>query len=547
MTNGRSKKADANPDPLEQLSRRRVTPAAPANPEPAAGPSSRSYDDLLAVAVSLTSTLDLTDILNHIVDGIMRVTGCERGFLMLSDGAGGMTAFTGRYRDRREWKETDVLAISRTIVERVEDTHEPFISSDLGQLDDLAATESIQANRIRAAVCLPLIYKDALTGVIYADSTFLLERGLDEDRSVLEAFSAQAALAIENGRRHGELLRGREQLAEQNVALRKQLQRDFALEGMVSRNKTMHDVFATVERLAPLDLTILINGESGTGKEVLAEAIHNKSTRADKPFLAVNCAVLPEGLVASILFGHRKGAFTGADMDRPGIFETASGGTLFLDEIGEMPMETQPKLLRVLEKRELSRMGEEGVLRAVDVRVLAATNVDLNAAVDAGRFRFDLLQRLRGAQVVLPPLRERREDIVPLAEHFLAEASRRLKIPTPQLSKDARALLMARPWEGNVRELRNATEFGLASQDERHVIHAGDIERYFNASSQNTPPDARSGGTLRQQAEQFEERVIRETLAENGHNVSRAAAALGISRQQLHTKIKKYGIETRPD
>jgi transcriptional regulator with PAS, ATPase and Fis domain len=316
---------------------------------------------------------------------------------------------------------------------------------------------------------------------------------------------------------------------------------------MVSRNKTMHDVFATVERLAPLDLTILINGESGTGKEVLAEAIHNKSTRADKPFLAVNCAVLPEGLVASILFGHRKGAFTGADMDRPGIFETASGGTLFLDEIGEMPMETQPKLLRVLEKRELSRMGEEGVLRAVDVRVLAATNVDLNAAVDAGRFRFDLLQRLRGAQVVLPPLRERREDIVPLAEHFLAEASRRLKIPTPQLSKDARALLMARPWEGNVRELRNATEFGLAFQDERHVIHAGDIERYFNASSQNTPPDARSGGTLRQQAEQFEERVIRETLAENGHNVSRAAAALGISRQQLHTKIKKYGIETRPD
>ncbi|HEX5131221.1 MAG TPA: sigma 54-interacting transcriptional regulator [Candidatus Krumholzibacteria bacterium] len=548
MCAARNKKP--SPDPLEQLGRRRppAEAAAPvAGSDPASPGTRHPFEDLLDVAVSLTSTLNLTDILNNIVDGIIRVTGCERGFLMLRGADGSLAAFTGRYRDHREWDEGMARAISRTIVQRVQESREPFVSSDLGQMDDLKGTESIQTHRIQAAVCLPLLYKDALTGVIYADSTFMIPRSLDSDRAVLLAFSAQAALAIENARRHGDLRDRRDRLEQQNLALRRQLTQEFAMNGMVSRNKTMLEVFALVEKFAPSDMSVLIQGESGTGKEVLAQALHEKSRRADKPFLAVNCAGMPDGLVSGILFGHRRGAFTGADTDRPGIFELVDGGTLFLDEIGDMPLETQPKLLRVLEKREVSRLGEEGVVRRVDFRIIAATNVDLFRAVGERKFREDLFYRLATVRFDLPPLRDRREDIIPLAEYFLKTAAEKMKIPTPELSRDARSLLMSKPWPGNVRELKNATEVGIAFRDERHVIHADGIDHYFKNHQPGPAPSGRGGGTLKEQAEQFEARVIRDTLAASGNNVSRAAAVLGISRQQLHTKIRRYGIDTHSE
>ncbi len=530
----------------KELRGSRPSETDPAPADAGAAPDSRRYDDLLDVAVSLTSTLDLRDILNNIVDGIIRVTDSERGFLLLREGDGAFSTYTGRYRDRREWDERAAREFSQTIVSRVIETHEPFVGSDIAKIDDLATRESIQAHRIRSAVCLPLLYKDSLIGIIYADSGFVIPPFLESDRSILRAFSAQAALAVENSRRHGELLDRRERLEQQNVSLRQQLSHEVTLGEAISRNRRMLEAFDTVERLAPRELSVLIEGETGTGKELLAKAIHDKSARRDGPFLPVNCASIPEALAEDYFFGHIRGAFTGADQDRPGVFESADQGTVFLDEVGDMPAAIQPKLLRVLESGEVSRVGEVGRVRKVDVRVVAATNVDLRGAVKEGKFREDLYHRLGVARIVLPPLRERREDIVLLAELFLKQLAKESGEPPTRLSQDARAFLAAQEWTGNARELRSAVRTAAAYQDENHVIHAAALER-FARDDRATRHTAGRDAPLHDLMAEFEKALIEEALAKNDNNVSAAARKLKISRQQLHHKIKTYGIQFRDE
>jgi Nif-specific regulatory protein len=553
MSSRAKKSREKARDPLADLSEIKrfraapTPPPVPPTPSTAPDPEGQRYRDLLAVAMSLT-TLELKAILDAIVDGIMRVTGCERGFLMLREEDGSFSMFIGRTRDHKPWGERDARQISNTIVGRVLDTHEPFIGSDLEKMDDLLSSGSILAQKIRSAVCLPLLYKERLIGVIYADSGFVIPQFLEADTSLLRAFGAQAALAIENARQHGEIRDRGDRLEEQNLKLRHQLAREFAMLGMVSKNKRMQEVFATVEKIAPSDISsVLIEGESGTGKELLARAIHDKGPRRGRPFEAVNCASIPEGLVESILFGHRKGAFTGADFDKAGVFEVANGGTLFLDEVADMPLDIQPKLLRALQEREVTRVGEEGRTRKVDVQIVAATNQDLARAVAEKAFREDLYYRLKVARIQLPPLRERREDIIPLAEYFLASYAEERGQPPAQLSREARAILLASPWVGNVRELKNAMELGTAFQDDNHVIHGREIERFFSTQDRSWASPAGVDGSLHEQLDQVEAQIIRQALARNDSNVSSAAKALGISRQQLHLKIKKYGISTRSE
>jgi transcriptional regulator with GAF, ATPase, and Fis domain len=522
---------------------RPVPPGPPGAPEG----ESRRYRDLLEVAVSLASSLDLKAILDAIVDGIIRVTSCERGFVILRESDGTYSTFTGRTREGTAWDERGAREISHTIVERVVESHEPFVSTDIDQIDDLREQESILVQKIRSAVCLPLIFQQQLIGVIYADSGYIIPTFGEADRSVLDGFGAQAALAINNARAHGEIRDRGERLQEQNRGLRQQLSQHVNACGMISRNKRMLDVFAVVGKIAPTDISsVLIRGESGTGKELLARAIHEMSPRRDGPFEAVNCSAIPAPLVESILFGHCRGAFTGADFDKPGYFEIANGGTLFLDEIGDMPLEIQPKLLRALQQREITRVGEVGNVRKVDVHVVAATNRDLPHAVEAGAFRADLYYRLKVAQLHIPPLRERREDILPLAEYFLQRLAEKRRQPVARLSREARAFLLGNSWVGNVRELENAMEWGLAFQDEHGVIDAGAFERFFQTGAAGAPP-ADEPASLHEKLDRFEARVIRDALARNGANVSATAKELGISRQQLHLKIKKYDLSARAD
>ncbi|MGO9242150.1 MAG: sigma-54-dependent transcriptional regulator [Bryobacteraceae bacterium] len=330
-------------------------------------------------------------------------------------------------------------------------------------------------------------------------------------------------------------------LAQRGERLERELSSRGVLGGMVAHSEAMRAIFALLQQAAPTRATILITGETGSGKEVAARAIHELSPRRSKPFLAINCAALPETLIESELFGHEKGAFTGAAERRAGCFELASGGTLLLDEIGEMPAATQGQLLRVLEDRKVRRLGS-GKEIDVDVRIIASTNRDLHSAIQRGEFREDLYFRLNVFEVHLPPLRERREDIPAIAEALIRELNRRHECRVTEISADVLELFQRYPWPGNARELRNVLE--------RAVILCGEgtvTARHLSAGFAGLPqePRAEGGDTLVLRAgvtvEEAERQLILLTLHQTGNNRTRAAEILGLSVKTLFNKLRQYG------
>jgi two-component system response regulator HydG len=329
-------------------------------------------------------------------------------------------------------------------------------------------------------------------------------------------------------------------LRHENANLRRQVRERYSLPGFIAQSNQMQRVLDLVLRVAPTDATVLIQGESGTGKEVIAKAIHHAGRRADKPFVAVNCGALPEPLLESELFGHVKGAFTGATAHKKGLFAEAHGGTLFLDEIGEMPLTLQVKFLRALQEGEVRPVGSTQTI-TVDVRVLAATNRDLGQLLQQGRFREDLFYRLNVFPVILPPLRERREDISAMAEHFLRQYGQKQGRPL-RLSAEAIDRLLRYPWPGNVRELENAMERAaiLAQHDS---ISADDLPSYMVAG---TPLGAAPSLPQAMTLAEAEKLHILQILERFGWNHSRAAEVLAIGRTSLWRKLKEYQIEDRP-
>jgi two-component system response regulator HydG len=328
-------------------------------------------------------------------------------------------------------------------------------------------------------------------------------------------------------------------LRRENENLRRQVRERYSLPGIIGHSKEMQQALDLVMRVAPTDATILIQGESGTGKEVIAKAIHHTSPRTQHPFVAVNCGALPEPLLESEIFGHVKGAFTGATAHKKGLFEEAHGGTFFLDEIGDMPLSLQVKFLRVLQEGEIRRVGSNQAT-SVDVRVLAATNRDLGQLMQQGQFREDLYYRLNVIPLALPPLRERREDIPALAEHFLRRFGDKQHRPL-SLTANAVERLLRYPWPGNVRELENAME--------RTAI----LARNDLIGPDELPPHIASGTPLgpapvlprEQTLAEVEKSHILQTLERCGWNHSQAAEALGIGRTSLWRKLKEYQIEER--
>jgi len=357
--------------------------------------------------------------------------------------------------------------------------------------------------------------------------------------------NSYAAIRDGDGNYLGTLLISRDitekkRLAEENLHLKQAGGEVETL--LVAHSPAMQKVVEMIETVATLDSTVLVTGENGTGKERVVELLHQQSDRRERPLVRVNCAALPETLIESELFGHVRGAFTGAVSDRKGKFELAHGGTLFLDEIGELPLTSQAKLLRAIQERSIQPVGGRNEIR-VDVRIVAASNRDLVAEVQAGRFREDLYYRLNVITIALPPLRERRDDVIPLASHFLDHFCSEMRRSRKSLSPEVRARLLACPWPGNVRQLRHALERAVAL-GKGSVLGVADLPDDLCGGDTLESVSVVAGGvTLREAMESCERDLIRRTLVAQDGRKGEAAKRLGISRKNLWEKMARHGLD----
>jgi transcriptional regulator with GAF, ATPase, and Fis domain len=414
--------------------------------------------------------------------------------------------------------------------------------------------ELLSGDGIRSLLRVPIFFEgrwQLAGGLVFLSRTPHLYS--EEDVSAARFVADQVALLLAHQRLAEEERRGaaaREEAARLQARIRDLTEELKARPGygrIVAESKAWKDVMLQAAKVAPTDTTVLLLGESGTGKEVVARAIHRTSPRAAGPFAAVNCAALPDQLLESELFGYERGAFTGAASAKPGRLEVAAGGVLFLDEVGETSPAVQAKLLRVLEEREFQRLGGTRVLKA-DVRIVAATNRDIQRAIARGEFREDLYYRLHVFEIRLPPLRERPEDILPLTEIFLAEIGPSIGRPVPGVSREARELLLAYPWPGNVRELRNALERaailcegGLVTAAHLPIsVSQGEGMAVHGAPATLTPPGTLPAGGV--DLEAIERSYVKAALEKTAGNKSRAARLLGLTRAQLYSRLEKYGL-----
>ena len=481
-------------------------------------------------------------VLTVLVDEAVRLFGAERGFLLTrSDAAPGFQVEVARSLDREPVANPD-RKLSVTIAQRVLEDGEGLFSED-AQADSLTASQSVADLRLRSVLCMPLRVGGQVLGLLYLDHRFQAGAFGEPDLPWLMAFADQGAIVLHL---HGLLQANRaqaEQLAEQNAGLRATVEaqarvlsgaesvpgRDQLRHGMpsmVGSSSALARALHVLDRVADTDLAVLLTGESGTGKEVAARALHQASSRVRGQFMGVNVAAIQGELLASELFGHVKGAFTGADRDRPGLLRKAAGGTLFLDEVTEMDLDLQAKLLRALEERKVRPVGSDREF-GIDVRIIAASNRDPRAAIQARRLREDLYFRLAVVTVNLPPLRERGQDLVELAKHFVQQFAAEQNIAPPALSPEFLAALRARQWPGNVRQLRNELQRVWA------LAAGGDLQPQW-LSPQDDGPVA---GSVPMDLAQLEQWAMDRALEQTGGNKAEAARLLGIGRRTLYDKL----------
>jgi transcriptional regulator with GAF, ATPase, and Fis domain len=482
------------------------------------GRMARDLNALFKIAKAINSQRDLESLQKGLLQLLFEVVPADAGAIQIIDNAEGHPNSTVTWsREDREVPEIHVRRelVLRTLWERSE------VVADL-------TSATLQPEQV---LCVPLVALQKTIGVIYLASYSPANNFERDHVNFVSSVASIAAVTLES-------VLSMESLRAENRQLREQLAAD---EPMIGESLPMRQLAETVDKVAKGDAAVLIRGESGVGKEIVARAIHNKSSRAAQPFIAINCAAIPDTLIESELFGYDKGAFTGAVVSKRGKLELAAGGTLFLDEIGELDPKLQAKLLRILQEREFERVGGTNTIR-FNARVLAATNKDLEHAIETKEFRQDLFYRLNVVSVSVPSLREHRQDIPLLAIHFARKYSQRLARPFKGISPEARALLVNYSWPGNVRELENAIEHALTMGSSDSILPIDLPETLHNEDGVK-----HGAGGYHDAVSDFKKRIIQEAMRKSGDNCSEAARMLGVHPNYLHRLIKKLKVKAEAD
>lgn len=491
---------------------------------PATARRARDLNTLLKINTAIGSIRSLEALQRQLLESIFEIIPAERGAILLV--GRDVEEFTSVFGWDRLCGSDRPVHVSRTIVHQVLQEGVAILSNNISESEALRTAKSLISSKVCSLLAAPLVVFEKRLGVLYVDTSDS-GAGFDEDHlALLTAVASIAAVAVENIRHMGWL-----------EGEKRRLQAEIDIEhNMVGEGSRMREVYQFIAKVAPTDSTVLIRGESGTGKELAARAIHQNSPRAGKPFLAVNCAALTETLLESELFGYEKGAFTGAMAQTKGKLEVADGGTVFLDEVGELAPSLQAKLLRVLQEREFQRVGGTRPIK-VDIRLIAATNRDLEEAVRAGRFRQDLYYRLNVISLVMPPLRERREDIRLLAMYFAANYGKKCKRPVLGISPEARACLVHYDWPGNVRELENAIERAVVLGSTNSILP----EDLPEAVLEKAIP--KEGPGYYEAVGEAKKQIILKAIEQAGGNYNEAAKRLGVHTNNLYRLIRNLNLK----
>ena len=488
----------------------------------------RDLNALLNFSQMLSSVRDVPTLQQKVLDAIFEVSPADRAaVLLLEPGSDEFTSILGRYRNAGSGQP---IQASQTILKQVIADNVAVLSNDVREDEAYRAAESLISPRVLSVLAAPVEAQGKLIGVIYLDAS---TAGARFDAGLLQLITALgsiAGLALDNAQRL-------EWLGGENRRLQQELIADH---GMIGESAPMRIVLDFVSRVAARESTVLVWGESGTGKELVARAIHTNSSRADKPFVAINCAAITETLLESELFGHEKGAFTGAVSQKKGKLEIADGGTVFLDEVGELAVPLQAKLLRVLQEREFERVGGTRSIK-VDIRVIAATNRDLKEASRTGSFRQDLFYRLNVVAVRMPALRERKDDIPLLANFFAVRFGEKVKRRVAGISPKARACLLNYDWPGNVRELENAIERAVVLGSTELI----QVEDLPEALVEETAAGVEAVGALHEGLRQAKKALIERAIEQTGGNYTEAAGILGVHPNHLFRLIKTLNMKPK--
>ncbi len=522
---------------------------------------------MLEINKALSTELEIHSLLAKILDSAIELTTAERGFLILLEG-GEMRFEVARKSDKTDIENPEVL-ISHHITSEVISSRHSVISADAQMDGRFSDSRSVRNLQLRSVLCTPLSGREGLIGAIYIDNPYEESIFAQDDIALMEAFSSQAAITLENARllednrkKHEEIKESYKQIESLNKELENKVVRQtrelmsvkeeleesvshlklkYRYDNIIGRSPKMMEILRLLDRITDVNVPVLIEGESGTGKELIAKAIHFNGPRKDRPFVSENCAAISETLLESELFGYMKGAFTGADKNKKGLFEVANGGTLFLDEIGDMSPDMQKKLLRALQEGEIRPVGGKET-KKVDVRILSATNQHLSDLIEKGRFREDLFYRLNVVNICIPPLRDRREDINDLIAHFMTNIQIQTGRNIERITKEAMKLLLEYSWPGNVRELENEIKKMIALGGP--VLDVSALSTHIlKVAEPKSEIMELDGGSLKSVVEKVEKEMIVRVLQNTMWNKTKAARMLGLSRLGLRKKIERYGLD----